>query len=170
MNPDGVARGNHRTNAAGLDLNRQWMKPDKDASPEVFLVRRALLEAGCDLFLDVHGDEDIPYLFAAGCEGNPRYTPRIDRLEGLFQDRLMEIDEHFQRERGYEHDHPERKNLAAAANWVGQRFDCLSLTLEMPFTDDANRPDEVYGWSPEDCRRFGRSVLECTLGSLGDLR
>jgi murein tripeptide amidase MpaA len=136
----------------------------------VFLVRRALLEGGCDLFLDVHGDEDIPYVFAAGCEGNPRYTERIDRLEDRFQERLMEIDGDFQRERGYEHDHPERRNLAAAANWVGQRFDCLSLTLEMPFSDNANRPDELYGWSPGRCKGFGRSVLECALASLAELR
>jgi murein tripeptide amidase MpaA len=29
---------------------------------------------GVDLFLDIHGDEEIPYVFTAGCEGNPGYT------------------------------------------------------------------------------------------------
>jgi murein tripeptide amidase MpaA len=170
MNPDGAARGNHRTNALGLDLNRQWRKPDRHASPEVYLVQRALLDGGADVFFDAHGDEDIPYVFAAGCEGNPRYTARLDRLEDVFQDRLIELDDDFQREHGYEHDHPERKNLAAAANWVGQRFDCLSLTLEMPFSDNANRVDERFGWSPDRCKSFARSTLEAVLACADELR
>jgi murein tripeptide amidase MpaA len=170
MNPDGVARGNHRTNAAGLDLNRQWMKPDHAACPEVFLVRRALLEGGADFFLDAHGDEDIPYVFAAGAEGNPHYTARIDALEDLFQTRLLEIDPDFQREHGYDHDTPGRPNLKAASNWVGQRFDCLSLTLEMPFIDNANRPDPARGWSPERCASFARSTLAGLLACANDLR
>jgi murein tripeptide amidase MpaA len=170
VNPDGAARGNHRTNAAGLDLNRQWMKPDPHACPEIHLVRRALLESGADVFLDAHGDEDIPYVFAAGCEGNPRYTERLDRLEDLFQDRLIEIDDDFQREHGYEHDHPERKNLAAAANWAGQRFDCLALTLEMPFIDNANRRDEGVGWSPARSKAFARSALAGILACADELR
>jgi murein tripeptide amidase MpaA len=33
MNPDGSARGNHRTNAAGRDLNREWLFPDPQRSP-----------------------------------------------------------------------------------------------------------------------------------------
>jgi len=170
MNPDGVARGNHRTNAAGVDLNRQWMKPDRHACPEVFLARRALLEAGADLFLDAHGDEDIPHVFAAGAEGNPHYDERIDALEDAFQARLVEIDPDFQREHGYERDDPGRPHLQAASNWSGQRFDCLSLTLEMPFIDNAARPDEARGWSPGRCASFARSTLACVLASADELR
>jgi murein tripeptide amidase MpaA len=29
LNPDGVIAGNYRCSLAGLDLNRQWMQPDK---------------------------------------------------------------------------------------------------------------------------------------------
>ena len=40
MNPDGSVRGNLRTNAAGANLNREWMNPTMERSPEVFLCSR----------------------------------------------------------------------------------------------------------------------------------
>jgi len=42
MNPDGSVRGNLRTNAAGANLNREWMAPSIERSPEVFHVRAAM--------------------------------------------------------------------------------------------------------------------------------
>jgi murein tripeptide amidase MpaA len=170
MNPDGAALGNHRTNAFGRDLNREWLSPSPKTSPEVHLVRGGLIERGVDLFLDVHGDEATPYVFAAGCEGNPGYTPRIDALEDIFMDSLIVLDEGFQRRNGYALDAPGEADLSAAANFVCERFDCLSLTLEMPFKDDADHPDPVVGWSPARARRFGRSTLEGVFACLDELR
>ena len=46
MNPDGSVRGNLRTNAAGANLNREWMAPSHERSPEVLLVRSAMQENG----------------------------------------------------------------------------------------------------------------------------
>src|SRR5262249_22732596 len=54
MNPDGGVRGNLRTNAAGANLNREWLAPSLERSPEVFLVRAAIQASGVDAFLDVH--------------------------------------------------------------------------------------------------------------------
>ncbi|RLM48957.1 hypothetical protein DVK06_17035, partial [Halorubrum sp. Atlit-28R] len=68
MNPDGAVRGNLRTNAAGANLNREWMSPSLETSPEVFSVKNKIHETGCDLFLDIHGDESLPYVFVAGSE------------------------------------------------------------------------------------------------------
>ncbi len=68
MNPDGAVRGNLRTNAAGANLNREWMTPSLEKSPEVFLVRNRIQQTGCDFFLDMHGDEALPYVFVAGSE------------------------------------------------------------------------------------------------------
>ncbi|MGL6070987.1 M14 family metallopeptidase, partial [Craterilacuibacter sp.] len=86
MNPDGAIRGNLRTNAAGANLNREWATPSVDKSPEVLLVRNKMLETGVDLFLDIHGDEALPYVFAAGSEGVPSYDERIAKLEHLFKE------------------------------------------------------------------------------------
>jgi murein tripeptide amidase MpaA len=62
MNPDGSFRGNLRTNAAGVDINRAWLSPDQH-SPEVICFRNEMERIGVDFFLDVHGDETLPYCF-----------------------------------------------------------------------------------------------------------
>lgn len=167
MNPDGIVRGNHRTNAAGRDLNRQWKKPGRATSPEVFAVRRAMMDGGCDLLFDVHGDEDIPYLFAAGYAESAYCPPHIAEREDTFLSRLQTIDPDFQREQGYPPgDGPD---LRMAGDWALRRFGCLSLTLEMPFLGNANRPSEDL-WMPSDCASFARSIITCLAASMDDLR
>lgn len=170
VNPDGGVLGNLRTNARGRDLNRSWADPSEDDTPEVFAMRAKMIETGVDLFLDVHGDERNPYIFAAGCEGNPGYSERLDALEDLFMGSLVELDGDFQREYGYDRDDPGAGDLSAAANWVGETFDCLSLTLEMPFKDNANHPDARAGWSPERAKHLGRTALESAYVCLDSLR
>lgn len=163
MNPDGAVRGNLRTNAAGANLNREWQNPTLARSPEVFLVREKMLATGIDLFLDAHGDEAQPYNFVAGCEGNPGYSDRLHRLENAFKDAWQVASPDFQDVHGYEKDEPGQANLTLATNWVGQQFDCLAYTIEMPFKDNANLPDEEYGWSGERSKKFGASVLQAIL-------
>ena len=170
MNPDGSFRGNLRVNAAGANLNREWQNPTAERSPEVLLVRRRMEATGVDFCLDVHGDESLPYVFAVRAEGIPDYTERIQGLEELFVNHLADLDPDFQLEQGYELDDPGEADLRIAGNYVAQRFDCLSLTLEMPFIDNANRPDEEAGWSPERSRDFARSTMESVLACLTALR
>ena len=76
MNPDGSRRGHLRTNAAGVNLNREWHAPSAEKSPEVLCVRNAMDETGVDFAMDVHGDEAIPANFLAGFEGIPSLTDR----------------------------------------------------------------------------------------------
>ncbi|VFT05201.1 peptidase M14, carboxypeptidase A [Pseudomonas aeruginosa] len=75
MNPDGAFHGNLRTNAAGQDLNRAWLEPSAERSPEVWFVQQEMKRHGVDLFLDIHGDEEIPHVFAAGCEATRAIRP-----------------------------------------------------------------------------------------------
>ena len=42
LNPDGVIVGNYRCSLAGLDLNRQWMTPDKSTSGEIFAMKQMI--------------------------------------------------------------------------------------------------------------------------------
>ncbi len=170
MNPDGAFAGNHRTNAAGKDLNRCWWDADEKESPEVLAVRKAMYEHGVDFFYDVHGDEHVPYVFVAGAEGNPHYTDRIEALEDGFSSAMLEAADEFQTEQGYPKDAPGKGDLRCAGNYVGEAFDCLSLTLEMPFKDNANAPDERVGWSPDRCRTLGASTLQVLSAMLDDLR
>ena len=170
MNPDGAFAGNHRTNEAGKDLNRCWWEADEKESPEVLAVRKAMYEHGVDFFLDVHGDEHVPYVFVAGAEGNPHYTDRIESLEDRFSEAMLEASSEFQTEYGYPKDAPGKGDLRCAGNYVGEAFDCLSITLEMPFKDNDNAPDERVGWSIDRSRRLGSDTLEAIAEVLEDLR
>lgn len=159
MNPDGSARGHLRTNANGVNLNRVWHDPQEDKEPEVFHVLNKMRETGVDLYLDIHGDEAIPYNFVAGCEGNPGFDERMEQLEAQFSDILLAVTPEFQVEHGYPKDAPGEANMTVASNAVGSYFDCLALTVEMPFKDNDNLPDPIYGWSPERSKRFGEDML-----------
>lgn len=170
MNPDGSIRGNLRTNAAGSNLNREWQNPTLEKSPEVFLVRQKMHETGVDLFLDAHGDEVLAYNFVAGCEGNPDYSPRLAALESAFKQALLAQTPEFQDVYGYAKDAPGEANLTLATNYVGQTFDCLAYTLEMPFKDNANLPDSQVGWNGERSRKLGAATLGAFLTVLPMVR
>lgn len=159
MNPDGSIRGHMRTNAIGVNLNREWQMPSLNNSPEVYYVRERMLNTGVDLFLDIHGDEAIPYNFVSGTEGVPSYNERIASLESAFKSALLTITPEFQDKYGYPKNAPGTANLAIGSKWVAEHFHCLAYTLEMPFKDHNNQPDSKYGWSPERSQTLGKDVL-----------
>lgn len=159
MNPDGSVRGHLRTNAAGVNLNREWQTPSLEKSPEVFLVRQKMLETGVDMFLDIHGDENLPYNFVAGAEGVPSYNAKMAQLETLFKQTLLAVTPEFQTEFGYELDAPGQANLTIASTWVAEQFKCLAYTFEMPFKDNANLPDPQFGWSDVRSQKLGFDTL-----------
>lgn len=170
MNPDGSVRGHLRTNAAGTNLNREWSNPSLEKSPEVFYVIKKMEETGVDLFYDVHGDEALPYVFLAGSQGAPSYNDRLARLRDKFSDVLKLASADFQSEFGYDIDAPGQANMTLATNWVAERFDCLANTLEMPFKDNDNVPDEDMGWSPERSAKLGEASLIAMLAVVDELR
>jgi murein tripeptide amidase MpaA len=170
MNPDGSVRGHLRCNAAGANLNRVWHAPTVARSPEVHAVLAAMDHSGVDLCLDVHGDEELPYNFISGGEGIPNWSPRLADLDARFQAAYQAQDRSFQRQHGYPVDAPGEANMTMCTNAVGARFDCCAMTLEMPFKDDANHPDDQVGWSPARSATLGASVIEPLLEVLGALR
>ena len=170
MNPDGSRRGHLRTNAGGANLNREWLDPSEDRSPEVFAVRELMRQTGVDFCLDVHGDENLPYNFIAGAEGIPGWNQRQADLLAAFLSALKQASPDFQTEHGYPIDEPGKADLSMCNNYVAETFDCLSMTLEMPFKDNANAPDLEQGWSPERCRLFGAANLDAIFKLLDQLR
>ncbi len=165
MNPDGSRRGHLRTNAAGVNLNREWHGPTLDRSPEVFHVLNRMDATGVDFAMDVHGDEAIPQAFIAGFEGIPNWTEEQGRLYHLFRDTLARRTPDFQTKHGYPVAGKGKANLSMSTNQLANRFGCVAMTLEMPFKDNADLPDEVHGWSPERSMRLG---AEC-LGALHEI-
>jgi murein tripeptide amidase MpaA len=166
MNPDGSVRGNLRTNAAGANLNREWMAPSMETSPEVFLVRERLQQTGADAFFDIHGDEALPYVFVAGSEMLPDFTDAQRQAQSDFIAGFKRASPDFQDVHGYGAGKYHADALKLASKWVGHTFGCLSLTLEMPFKDNADLPDPEFGWSGERSRKLGAAMLEPLLASL----
>jgi murein tripeptide amidase MpaA len=156
MNPDGSVRGNLRTNAAGANLNREWMTPSLERSPEVLCVKNKIHETGVDMFFDIHGDEALPYNFVAGSE-------MLDRLHaGAPGARTPSSGATWRPARtsrtwyGYAASKYNEELLTLASKYIGHTFKCLSLTLEMPFKDNADLPDAYVGWNGARSARWAR--------------
>ena len=169
MNPDGSKRGHLRTNAAGVNLNREWHDPSAERSPEVVYVRDEMDRTGVDFAMDVHGDEAIAANFLAGFEGIPSWTEEQGRLFEAFSNALVAISPDFQTEKGYEIPGPGQANLSMSTAQLAERFGAVSMTLEMPFKDNEDLPDLVEGWSPDRSRALGRSCIDALWAILPEL-
>ena len=167
MNPDGTRRGHLRTNAAGVNLNREWAAPSIDRSPEVQCVRDAMIATGVAFAMDVHGDEAIPANFLVGFEGVPSWTETRGQRFDAYRDRLAARTPDFQTERGYGRTPAGKANLSISTNQVAERFGALAMTLEMTFKDCETNPDPVRGWSPERSKALGAVCLQ-TLAEMID--
>jgi len=170
MNPDGSRRGHLRTNAAGTNLNREWHAPSAEKSPEVLCVRNAMDATGVDFAMDVHGDEAIPANFLAGFEGIPSHTDSQQRLFELFGETLERLSPDFQRQKGYEVSAPGQANMSMSTTQLAERYGCVSMTLEMPFKDNFDLPDEVYGGSPQRSKYLAYACLDALRAILPDLK
>ena len=168
MNPDGSARGHLRTNAAGVDLNREWAGPTAERSPEILCVLNAMSQSGVDFAMDVHGDEAIPHVFIAGFDGIPSLNDRQTALFRIYTESLDMKTRDFQRQHGYPVAAPGRANLAMSTAALAERFGAVTMTLEMPFKDHDDAPDPVRAWSPERSRKLGQDCLSTLAGMLED--
>ena len=170
MNPDGSRRGHLRTNAVGTNLNREWHAPSAEKSPEVLCVRNKMDATGVDFAMDIHGDEAIPANFLAGFEGIPSLKPEQTALFAKYSATLERLSPDFQTRQGYEIPAPGEANLSMSTTQLAERFGCVSMTLEMPFKDNFDLPDEVYGWSPERSKYLAASCLDALYAMLPDLK
>jgi murein tripeptide amidase MpaA len=170
MNPDGSRRGHLRTNAAGVNLNREWHAPSAERSPEVLLALRKMDATGVDFAMDVHGDEAIPYVFMAGFEGIPNWTDRQGTLYRRYRDLLAVRTPDFQTRYGYGVAGAGKANLSMSTNQLANRFGCVSMTLEMPFKDNDDLPDPEQGWSPLRSKQLARECLGVLAEIVDDLR
>lgn len=209
MCPDGAVLGHLRTNNVGANLNREWATvqaeytaPSMERSPEVHAVLKKMDETGCDFFLDVHGDEELPYVFLSGAEKTPLWeeSERMKYLHGYFVSCYQRANSDIQKGKclhnmyhdlhefrtilkcslrfsffctnssaaiGYpppDNAEDALKYMNVATNQVSNRFNCLGLTLEMPYKDCETNSDPSVGWSPERSKNLGSSLVEALEG------
>ncbi|HSH27558.1 MAG TPA: M14-type cytosolic carboxypeptidase [Wenzhouxiangella sp.] len=157
---DGAVRGHLRCNAKGRNLNREWAEPCEKNSPEVFFTRQKMHATGVDLAFDVHGDEALPYNFIAGAEGTPSWNERKQHQLDTFNRMLAQISPDFQTKYGYEVDAPNSSDLKKNTDYMAETFDCLAMTLEMPFKDNADMPMPEIGFSPDRCKHLGAACID----------
>jgi murein tripeptide amidase MpaA len=162
-NPDGSCRGNLRTNAAGVNLNREWASPSAERSPEVLAIRDAMDRTGVHFAMDVHGDEAIPAVFLAGYQGIPSWSEALqagyDRYAAILERRTPD----FQTRLGYPVARPGTANMTMSTNQLAERYGCTAMTLEMPFKDNNDLPCANQGWSAERSRILGRDCMGALL-------
>lgn len=169
MNIDGSILGNLRVNAKGVNLNREWATPSIENSPEVYYVKEKMKEIGMDFNLDVHGDEGLPYNFISGIEGIPSFDAKLSKLTDDFMNNWKAVNPDLQDVHSYPKNEPGKANLNICSKNLGEEFNCLSQTLEMPFKQNDNIPDELTGWSPERSVKLGESVVNVLLSIVDDL-
>ena len=167
-NPDGSRRGHLRTNAAGINLNREWHEPSAEKSPEVLAIRNAMDASGVDFAMDVHGDEAIAANFLAGFEGIPSWSEELQGGFDRFRQILARRSPDFQTAKGYPVAANGKANLSMSTNQLAERYGACSMTLEMPFKDNADLPDPEQGWSPERSKLLARECLASLVEWLGD--
>ena len=120
--------------------------------------------------MDVHGDEAIPANFLAGFEGIPSFTDKQLSLFKSFSDALERISPDFQTRQGYEIPAPGEANMSMSTTQLAERYGCVSMTLEMPFKDNFDLPDPLYGWSPERSKFLAFACLDALHSDLAELQ
>lgn len=162
-NPDGSRRGHLRTNAAGVNLNREWATPSAERSPEILAIRTKMEQTGVDFAIDVHGDEAIPGTFLAGYEAIPGLTDehlaRFTRYRTILNRRTPD----FQTRLGYPIGAPGTANMTLATAHIAHHFSAAAMTLEMPFKDHDDAPDPEQNWSAERSQQLGRDCMGALL-------
>ena len=77
-----------------------------------------------------------------------------------FIDDFQRASPDFQTEFGYAAGKYSDDVLNLASKYIGHTFKCVSLTLELPFKDNANLPDLEAGWDGVRSTRLGTVVLQ----------
>ena len=134
--------------------------PSLHRSPEVYHVLKKMDETGVDVYTDIHGDETLPFNFLSGGESRSNWGPRHQGLRGAFVAAYSRANSDMQTPISYAPGKPNGANMCVASHQVGVRFDCLSMTLEMPYKDELSNPDPDRGWSTARCESLGASLVD----------
>ncbi|MDR5771867.1 hypothetical protein QCE81_08660, partial [Caballeronia sp. LZ002] len=119
-----------------------------------------------DMDCPLPGDAARPDVVDAGSEMLPGFTGKQAEEQKAFIEFFKQASPDFQDVHGYESSKYQTDALKLASKYIGNEYKCLSLTLEMPFKDNANLPDERVGWSGERSSALGAAMLQAILWQL----
>ena len=122
-----------------------------------------MIDTGIKFCLDVHGDEGLPYNFIAGFEGIAEASAQQLELLDAYRNNLAKFNGDFQTIYGYPKVQRGKGMKTTATGYFSAYHGAVAMTLEMPFKDAKNAPDEKYGWSPSRSMALGRSTVEAIL-------
>ncbi|MCK6525685.1 M14-type cytosolic carboxypeptidase [Myxococcota bacterium] len=159
MNPDGSARGHHRVNARGVDLNRAWAEPID--APEVELVRGRMDKEGVAIALDVHGDEEVPYTYLISGQGALRFDDALQAEFNAFRAAWHQLDPLMSLKEGAPPVAPGEGHLGVSTKQLVTRFGALAATVEMPYRSPSG---EEFG--PSHAKGLGESCVDAVLAAL----
>ncbi|SLN53334.1 M14 family metallopeptidase [Roseisalinus antarcticus] len=169
-NPDGSALGLSRSNAARCNLNRAWVAPDPETTPEVAVIRAAMMDRGVDFFLDCHADGELRCNFIWPSENVPTWRSERWAPFRVFEVAWALATPDYETGHPYPGGCPAEPDLSMGWNWVGNHFpQALSVLLEQPFKDVTKAPVPSTGWSPDRARALGRSLVSPLLAVLPHL-
>lgn len=87
----------------------------------------------------------------------------MEHLHGYFVSCYQRANSDVQKEYGYlppDSEEVAAKTLNKASKQVSNRFDCLGLTLEMPYKNCITNSDPEYGFSPMRAKQLGKNLIE----------
>ena len=187
LNPDGSRRGYLRVNAAGANLNRCWgalngvapglgqsAPPAPETAAAIAAMRRL---GGPDVMLDVHQDEEKPYVFISKTPlGVPNCDDRMRALHAKFHDVYRRRSPDFETPGpvdpvGYPEPPRGGANLNICSAAVAQAFPgCLAMTLEMPYKGNDNAGAVAkLGFTPKQAVDLGAAAVDAIADILPDL-
>ncbi len=60
--------------------------------------------------------------------------------------------------------------MSMSTTQLAERYGAVSMTLEMPFKDNFDLPDELYGWSTERSKYLASACLDALHAILPEIK
>jgi len=154
-------------------FSRRWFRrvaADFRRERAAFGLRSTLREFAFRAIHHVVSFKVLRGIYLAGADA--RFTECPTGFTGGFLDSetLERVSPDFQTRKGYEVARPGEANMSMSTTQLAERYGCVSMTLEMPFKDNFDLPDEVYGWSTERSKYLAGACLDTLHAILPELR
>lgn len=128
-------------------------------------------KTGVDFALDVHSEEELPYVFLSKTPtGIPSWSRRQDNLYRTYVSSLMDACPEFQHKHGYKAPLKGKANLSVCCAYLAEEFSCLAVTQEQPFKfnqhmrdllkqtgEEMKKGEQCSDWDIEKCKKLGEA-------------